>query len=171
MSLPIITYGNPALKKVAKPITERSPYIDKLIFEIYDTIVKSNAIGLAAPQVDQPISLFIVVYNGFDQVFINPEIIEKSSIFKYSNEGCLSIPGITKHVLRSKIIKIKFLDADFKEHIAEYKNDIAYIIQHEYDHLNGILFTDILSQLVKKVIHNKLERIRKKKFDVKYKTK
>jgi len=171
MALPIITYGNPELKKKANLITERSPDIDRLIFEMYDTIVKSNAVGLAAPQVDRLLSLFIVIYNDFNQVFINPEIIEYSTIKGNSYEGCLSIPDISNYVVRSKKIKIKYFDADFKYHIAEYTNDIAYIIQHEYDHLNGVLFTDLISPLSKKIINNKLEKIRKKKFNVKYRTK
>lgn len=171
MSLPIITYGNNVLRKTVKTVTEKSLEIDKLIQNMYNTLDKSSAVGLAAPQVDKLLSIFIVRYNGFNQVFINPEILEYSDNIKNSKEGCLSIPGFYAYVQRSHKIKIRFLDNNFIEHIGEYNGDISYIVQHELDHLKGILFIDKISNLSKKINAKKLEKIRNKKFYASYKTK
>lgn len=169
MILPIVTYGNTTLRKKALSITERTNELDKLISDMFETLIKTKGVGLSATQVNRQISLFIVLFGDFEEVFINAEILEYSLSKEYSSEGCLSIPDITEDVKRSSKIKIKYLDAEFEKQIKEYEEIEAVIIQHEYDHTEGILFIDKLSPIKKKLIAKKIENIRKNKFSVNYK--
>ena len=167
MILPIYAFGDPVLKKRASEIEKNYPDLDKLIENMYETMYKSNGIGLAAPQIGLSIRLFIVDGNQFDeeevrdfkQVFINPVIKdEKGNPWKF-NEGCLSIPGIREDVSRKEEILIHFYDENWDFHKKKYHGIAARIVQHEYDHIEGILFTDRISPLRRRLLKNKLTDI------------
>ncbi len=179
MILPIYAFGDPVLKKRASEIEKNYPDLDKLIENMYETMYKSNGIGLAAPQIGLSIRLFIVDGNQFDeeevrdfkQVFINPVIKdEKGNPWKF-NEGCLSIPGIREDVSRKEEILIHFYDENWDFHKKKYHGIAARIVQHEYDHIEGILFTDRISPLRRRLLKNKLTDISRGETDVKYKMK
>ena len=179
MILPIYTYGNVVLRKKSyRDITNKSKDLSILIDNMFETLHNSDGVGLAAPQVGESISLFIIDYknssmepDGIKKIFINSEIIEYSDNNDYFIEGCLSLPGIDEEVKRSNSIEIKYLDENFVEHIDEYDDILARIIQHEYDHTRGILFIDRLSSIKRKMLNKKIKLILKKKFYVNYKTK
>ena len=179
MILPIYAYGDPVLKKRATEIDSKYPGLQQLIADMFETMYKSNGVGLAAPQIGLSIRLFIVDGNLFDedevrefkQVFINPLIIdEKGDPWKF-NEGCLSIPGIREDVERKKEILIQFYGEDWKLHKKKFHGLAARIVQHEYDHIEGILFTDRISPLRKRLLKNKLTEINRGEVDVEYKMK
>ena len=179
MILPIYAYGDPVLKKRASEIDKNYPALDKLVENMYETMYQSNGIGLAAPQIGLSIRLFIVDGNPFDedevrdfkQVFINPVIKdEKGDPWKF-NEGCLSIPGIREDVLRKEEILIHYYDENWDFHKKKYHGIAARIVQHEYDHIEGILFTDRISPLRRRLLKNKLSDISNGETDVKYKMK
>jgi len=185
MILPIVAYGDPVLKKKAKPITEAYPNLPTLIENMFETMYGARGLGLAAPQIGLPIRLFLVdaspfaedneytpeeqaVFKGFKKAFINAEILEEEGEEWPFNEGCLSIPGVTEDVFRKPTITIRYQDEQFKEHTETYDGLIARVIQHEYDHIEGILFTDKLSSLKKRLIKGKLSNISKGKTDAEY---
>ncbi len=185
MILPILAYGDPVLRKVAKEIPKDYPKLKELITNMYETMYKASGIGLAAPQIGLPIRLFVVdtspfgddedldpkeqeFLKDFKQAFINPEMLEESGKNWNFNEGCLSIPDIREDVSRKDTISIKYMDENFKEHKATYNGILARVIQHEYDHIQGILFTDKLSSLKKRLLKGKLSNISKGKIDVDY---
>ena len=179
MILPIYAYGDPVLKKRAMEIDSKYPGLPQLISDMFETMYESNGVGLAAPQIGISIRLFIVDGNPFDedevrefkQVFINPIIIdEKGDPWKF-NEGCLSIPGIREDVERKEEIYIQYYDEDWKLHKKKYHGLAARIVQHEYDHIEGILFTDRISPLRKRLLKNKLTEISRGEVDVEYKMK
>ena len=179
MILPIYAYGDPVLKKRAMEIDSKYPGLPQLIADMFETMYESNGVGLAAPQIGLSIRLFIVDGNPFDedevrefkQVFINPIIIdEKGDPWKF-NEGCLSIPGIREDVERKEEIYIQYYDEDWKLHKKKYHGLAARIVQHEYDHIEGILFTDRISPLRKRLLKNKLTEISRGEVDVEYKMK
>lgn len=185
MVLPIVAYGDPVLRKETEEISKDYPDLDKLIEDMFDTMYEARGIGLAAPQVAKSVRLFIVdatvfeddedlseeerkLVSTFKKVFVNPEIVAESGDEWAFNEGCLSIPDVREDVFRQPEITIEYQDENFKSHKDTFSGMIARIIQHEYDHIEGILFTDKLSPLKKRLIKSKLTNISKGKIDVDY---
>lgn len=188
MVLPITAYGTPVLREVAKDITPDYPQLKTLIANMYDTMNYANGVGLAAPQVGLPIRLFVVdtapfaddddltdeersFLQSFKKTFINAKMIEETGKHWNFNEGCLSIPGVREDVSRQEQITITFLDEDFKPQTLTLNGLAARVVQHEYDHIEGILFTDKLSAFKKQIIKNKLNNISKGKVKVDYRMK
>lgn len=184
MILPIVAYGDPVLKRKSIPINHDYNKLNELIANMWETMYQANGVGLAAPQVGLNIRLFIVDatpfaddpeyaqeegIKDFKKVFINAQILEESGERRAFNEGCLSIPEIREDVTRYERIRIKWVDEHFQEHIGEFDGIRARIIQHEYDHIEGILFTDRLSPLRKRLIKGKLDDILKGKVSCNYK--
>jgi len=185
MILPIIAYGDPVLRKKGLEITKDYPDLEQLIINMWDTMYEAYGVGLAAPQVNYSIRLFMIdpspfaddenltgpekeVLSNLKKVFINPKIIVEEGEEWAFNEGCLSIPEIREDVFRKPRITIEYLDEDFNSHRETYEGLAARVIQHEYDHIEGILFTDKLSSLKKRLIKGKLSDISKGKVDVDY---
>lgn len=185
MVLPIVAYGDPVLRKEAEDIDQDYPKLDELIENMFDTMYAANGIGLAAPQIGEPIRLFVVdatifqddedltpeeqeMVSTFKKVFINARIVEEAGDEWAFNEGCLSIPDVREDVFRQPEIIIEYLDENFKPHRECLKGIVARIVQHEYDHIEGVLFTDKLSPLKKRLIKSKLENISKGKIHVDY---
>lgn len=181
MILPIMAYGTPVLKKRAEEISIDYPELEKLIEDMFETMYEANGVGLAAPQIGKSIRLFIVDgspfaededdMEDFCQVFINPTITEESGQEWDFNEGCLSIPNIREEVSRKPKIHIKYQDEEFNTIEQEFDGTKARIIQHEYDHLEGILFTDYLSPFKKRLLKRKLNDISKGTTNVNYRMK
>ncbi len=179
MVLPIIAYGHPVLRKVAVDINEDYPNLQQLIDDMYETMYTTSGVGLAAPQVNRSIRLLVMdatPYAGeypnakdFKRVMINPEIIEEEGENSMFNEGCLSIPEIREDVERKPTIRINYYDENWKFHDEKLTSVMARIIQHEYDHLEGILFVDRVSNMRKMLLKRKLSDISKGNIDVKYK--
>ncbi|WP_299245131.1 peptide deformylase [uncultured Aquimarina sp.] len=185
MILPIVAYGDPVLKKKAKEITKDYPQLSELLENMFETMYNAHGVGLAAPQVGLPIRLFLVdaepfaddeelseeeqeVLKGFKKVFINATIVEETGEEWSFCEGCLSIPEIREDVFRKETIKINYFDENFVEHTEIYSGLAARVIQHEYDHIEGVLFTDKLSSLKKRLIKGKLTNISKGKINAEY---
>lgn len=179
MILPIVAYGDAVLKRVSVDIEKTYPELQKLIADMFETMNAANGVGLAAPQIGKNIRLFIadgtpiesLKDSGFKKVFINAEILEEEGTEWSYNEGCLSIPDVREDVMRLPKIKIKYQDENFKTYIEEYDGIAARIIQHEYDHIEGILFVDHLSALKKQLIRGKLQNISKGKTNAEYRMK
>lgn len=179
MKLPIVAYGDPILKKIATDIDKDYPELQKLISDMFDTMYYANGVGLAAPQIGLPIRLFIVDINedeedgtpGYKKVFINAKILEETGEAWFFNEGCLSIPDIRENVSRKPNIKITYLDENFVEHTDDVDGMPARVIQHEYDHIEGKLFTDKISVLRKTMLKSKLDAISKGNIKTDYKMK
>ena len=182
MLLPIYAYGQPILKKVAEDISPSYPNLDILLKNMWETMYEAHGVGLAAPQIGHSIRLFIVdteqiekedypKHIGFKKVFINAHKIEETGEKWSYEEGCLSIPNIRGEVLRKPLLKIRYLDENFVEHVESFDGVNARVIQHEYDHIDGILFTDHLSPVKRTLIRNKLENIRRGKTSADYKIK
>jgi peptide deformylase len=177
MILPIVAYGDPVLKQIAKDITPQYPDLKKLIENMFSTMHNANGIGLAAPQIGLPIRLFIVDaspleeegLHDFKRVFINAEIIDESDEEWAYNEGCLSIPDVRADVYRPDKIVMRYLDENFKQHESTFDGLPARIIQHEYDHIEGILFTDYLSPLKRSLLQKSFSNISKGAIKVNYK--
>lgn len=185
MILPIVAYGDPILKQRAKEIGSSSKDFEILLKNMWETMYAANGVGLAAPQVGKSLRLFIVDGSPFSaeaslteqeknelkvfkKVFINPKILQKSDDLENFNEGCLSIPDVRGDVNRPSSIKIKYQNQYFRE-ITEHISGLpSRIVQHEYDHLEGILFTDKLSTLKKKLLKNKLLKISRGNINVDY---
>jgi peptide deformylase len=185
MILPIVAYGDPVLRKKGKEITKDYPNLDKVLENMYETMYNALGVGLAAPQVGIPIRLFLVdtspfaeeeslseeereELQSFKQTFINAEIINEEGDAWAFNEGCLSIPNIREDVSRYPKIRIRYKDENFEEFEKEFDGLIARVIQHEYDHIEGILFTDKISSFKKRLIKGKLSNISKGKVNVDY---
>ncbi|MCP9201079.1 peptide deformylase [Gramella sp. GC03-9] len=185
MILPIVAYGDPVLKKKAKEIDQDYPKLDELIDNMWDTMYNAYGVGLAAPQIGLPIRLFLIDPAPFAEdeeldeaekeqlknmrmVFINPQIIEEEGEEWAFSEGCLSIPDIREDVFRQPDITIEYQDENFEKHTKTFSGLAARVIQHEYDHIEGILFTDKLSSLKKRLIKGKLANISKGKINVDY---
>ncbi len=188
MILPIVAYGDPVLKKKAKEISEDYPKLNELIDNMWDTMYNAYGVGLAAPQIGLPIRLFIIDPAPFAEdeelgeeeserlknmrkVFINPVITEEKGEEWAFSEGCLSIPEIREDVFRKPSITIEYYDENFDKHTKTYDGLAARVIQHEYDHIEGVLFTDKLSSLKKRLIKSKLSNISKGKINIDYKMK
>jgi peptide deformylase len=181
MIYPIVAYGDPVLRKKAEPISNEYPKLMTVIENMFKTMYHSQGVGLAAPQVGISIRLFVIdatpfkdedeSADGFKRVFINPEMIDEEGDKWKFNEGCLSIPGIREDVERKPNLTIRYQDINFETHIEEFSGIKARIIQHEYDHLEGILFTDKLTPLKKTLLKGRLTDISKGKVDADYKMK
>jgi peptide deformylase len=181
MILPIVAYGDPVLTKVAKEIDKDYPKLEELIATMFDTMDNANGVGLAAPQIGKSIRLFVVDASPFEdkepdlkdfvQVFINPVILEESGEEWSFNEGCLSIPGIREDILRKPRIVVRYYDENWEYYEEEFSGLAARVIQHEYDHIEGKLFTDKINALKKTLIRGKLRDISKGNVDVDYKMK
>lgn len=188
MVLPIIAYGDPVLRKVATDISPDYPNLNTLIANMYDTMNYAYGVGLAAPQIGLPIRLFVVdtapfadddnlteeertFLSNFKKTFINAKITEETGDKWLFNEGCLSIPGVREDVSRQKQITIEFLDEQFTPQRLTLNGLAARVVQHEYDHIEGILFTDKLSSFKKQLIKGKLTNISKGKVKVDYRMK
>jgi len=175
MIYPITAYGAQVLKKRAKDI-EKGSDIKELISDMFETMYSANGVGLAAPQIGKGMRIFVVDGEGIDdestvgfkKVFINPQIVEEKGEEWNFEEGCLSIPGIREDVLRQDSLRIHFFDENWVEHEEEFDGIPARIIQHEYDHLEGILFTDHLTAFKKRLLKGKLTNISKGKVEVDY---
>lgn len=159
----IVIYGHPVLRMKSKPITEMDEFIHTLVEDMIETMIMAEGIGLAAPQVAEPISLFVVnsgliVEGALPKAYINPVIMEESGTVTLE-EGCLSIPDIREDVTRPESIKIKYLDLKGKEHIEQCDDMLARVLQHEIDHLNGILFIDRISQIKRKLLSKRLKKL------------
>jgi peptide deformylase len=178
MILPVYAYGSPVLKKVAEDITAEYTGLVQLISDMFETMWAADGVGLAAPQIGLPIRLFVMdarVYSeedptlkDFKKVFINAHILERTGEEELIQEGCLSIPNIHEDILRPGRIRMQYLDEDFAEHDEWFEGMVARIIQHEYDHLDGILFPELLSPLKKRLLKGKLRDISTGKITVKY---
>ncbi len=186
MILPIVAYGNPILRKVAKEITPDYPGLDALLSDMWETLYNSKGVGLAAPQINRDIRLFVVdsiqILNnleddekddfpgdeGYKGVFINAHIAEVAGEEWVYNEGCLSIPKIREDIVRKERLNISYLDEEFKEHTRTFTGITARVILHEYDHIEGKLFIDYLKPLKKSLLKRKLSDISKGNISVDY---
>ena len=187
MILPIVAYGSPILRMVSREIDKNYPGLDKLIEDMWETMYASNGVGLAAPQVNKDIRLFVVDSSqiftnqeeedkgkypdepGVKKVFINANITSLNGREWVYNEGCLSIPKIREDISRKPKITVAYLDENFKPHKETFEGIAARIIQHEYDHIEGKLFTDRINPIRRRLINGKLNDITKGKVDVDYK--
>ena len=185
MILPIVAYGDVVLKKMGTPITKDYPNLDTLIENMFETMYNALGVGLAAPQIGLPIRLFVVdtspfsedddltqeeqnILKDFKRVFINAKITKEEGDEWAFNEGCLSIPDVREDVFRQPKLIIEYVDENFNKHIEEFEGLIARVIQHEYDHIDGILFTDRLSAFKKRLLKSRLTNISKGKIDIDY---
>lgn len=182
MILPIYTYGQPVLRKEAEEITPDYPELKQLIQDMYETLERSEGIGLAAPQIGLSIRLVVInldvisddmpEYKGYIHTFINPYIEEfDDSQVESMEEGCLSLPGIHETVKRPTRIHVTYLDEDFQLHDEWVEGFLARVMQHEFDHLDGKVFTDHLTGLRKQLTRTKLQNIVKGRFTCNYKVK
>lgn len=186
MILPIYIFGQPVLRKVAEDIDiENYPKLDELIENMFETMYNAEGIGLAAPQIGLSKRIFVVdldqlaqlkdeerpEFKGFKKVFINAEITHRDGEMETIEEGCLSIPGIHENVSRKNRIQISYTDEKGVDHDEEYSGFIARVIQHEYDHIEGILFTDRITPLRKRMIKSKLSGMEKGKVSCHYRVK
>lgn len=179
MILPIYTYGHDVLRKKATPIDANYSALKDLLDNMFETMYASNGIGLAAPQIGLPIRLFIVDISKWEeakphfikQVFINAEVIEEWDKPWKFEEGCLSIPGIRENVNRHEKVRIRYQDEHFKTHEKVFDGMAARVIQHEYDHIEGVLFTDKINPLRKKFLQNRLKSMSKGDVSADYKIK
>ncbi len=187
MILPIVAYGTEVLRKKGQEISPDYPALEKLVDDMWETMYESNGVGLAAPQVNHNIRLFVMDSSqifenleadekgrytdepGIKQVFINAQIIELDGKPWSYNEGCLSIPKIREDVSRPEEVTIAFLDENFQPHTKTYSGITSRVIQHEYDHIEGKLFIDYLKPLKRKLLKGKLTDISKGKIQVDYK--
>ncbi len=185
MILPIVAYGDSVLRKVGKEIDKDFPNLDELITNMKETMYNASGVGLAAPQIGKAIRLFIIdaspfaedeslseedrkVLQDFNHIFINAKIIEEEGEEWVFNEGCLSIPDVREDVWRKPTITIEYSDEKFEKHTKTFSGLAARVFQHEYDHIEGVLFTDKLSSLKKRLIKKKLENISKGKINSDY---
>jgi peptide deformylase len=185
MILPIVAYGDPVLRKVGISIDADYPELEKLISNMKETMYNASGVGLAAPQIGKAIRVFLIdaspfaddedlsekeriILKNFNRVFINPQIIKEEGKEWVFNEGCLSIPDVREDVLRKEKITIEYQDENFKKHTEVLEGLAARVFQHEYDHIEGVLFTDKLSSLKKRIIKKKLENISKGKIKSDY---
>lgn len=181
MVLPIFVYGSPVLRKVAEEIPRDFPNLKSFIADMWETMYKSDGVGLAAPQVGRSLRMFVIDGSAMDDddptmkdfkiTFINPKIIIKEGEPWVFNEGCLSLPNIREDISRPEKITMEYYDEDFNLHHEEFGGLKARIIQHEYDHLEGILLVDHVSAIKRKLLAGKLNAISKGKVDVSYKIK
>jgi peptide deformylase len=180
MIYPIVIYGHPVLRKVAHEITIDYPATNQLVEDLFETMYHSEGMGLAAPQIGKSIRIFVIdgkpvaedepSLADFKKVFINANISERCGELQPMNEGCLSIPGLREEVMRESHIRISYYDENWQYHNEVFDGYKARIIQHEYDHLEGILFTDKVSPLRRRLLKGKLTAISKGQFEANYKS-
>jgi peptide deformylase len=185
MIMPIVAYGAAVLKKKAKDLDLNDPKLPELIANMWETIYASHGVGLAAPQVGLPYRLFVVdaspfaddesldaaeanALKDFKEVFINPIMVSESGDFWVFNEGCLSIPDIREDVRRKETITIRYYNENLEEQTRTLDGLAARVVQHEYDHIEGILFTDHLTAFKKRLLKGRLQNIAKGNIDVDY---
>ena len=188
MILPIVAYGSPVLKRVADTITPDYPNLETLIENMWETMYASHGVGLAAPQIGLSIRLFVIdaslfvdeeemdqeeidTLNDLKKVFINPIIEEEQGELWSFNEGCLSIPDVREDVSRKEEIVVSYVDENFTPQQLKLNGLAARVVQHEYDHIQGVLFTDHLSPLKKRLIKKRLTSISKGSVSVEYRMK
>jgi peptide deformylase len=186
MILPIVAYGAAILRKVSEPIDADYPNLTKVIADMWETMYESNGVGLAAPQVNKNIRLFVmdsaqifeskepedetyVDAPGFKKVFINAQVVSTGGVEWVYNEGCLSIPKVREDVLRPAEVTLSYMDENFVAHTETFNGISARVILHEYDHIQGKLFIDYLKPLRRKILQGKLNDISKGKVRVDYK--
>jgi peptide deformylase len=177
MIYPIVAYGDPVLRKVGATVEKDYPQLKELIENMFETMYESHGVGLAAPQIGKAINLFIIDSSRFEdekypnvkKVFINAEILEETGEKWDFEEGCLSIPHIRENVKRHETLRIRYQDENFETHEETFDGIVARVIQHEYDHVKGIMFVDRLSELKKRLLKNKLINISKGGIRVDYK--
>lgn len=186
MILPIVAYGSPVLRKVAEDITKDYPSLDKLIADMWETMYNSNGVGLAAPQVNVPIRLFVIDSEqifankeedeelnypdapGYKGVFLNAHITRLNGTEWAYNEGCLSIPKIREDVYRNEEVTLEYVDEQFQPQTRTFNGLTARVILHEYDHIEGKLFIDHIKPLKRKLMKRKLDDISRGKIRVDY---
>lgn len=181
MILPIVAYGHPALREETQEVKPDHPGLEQLIADMWETMYNARGVGLAAPQVGHSLRMFMVdagpmqgvlddeeELEGFKKLFINPKIIEEEGEEWPFEEGCLSIPDVREDVFRQPEIRIRYQDEAFEEHEETFSGMKARIIQHEYDHIEGVLFTDYVRGLRKQVIKSRLNKISKGKIEPDY---
>lgn len=178
MIYPIVAYGDPILKKKSQDIEEGAVDVKQLSEDMFETMYNANGVGLAAPQIGKSLRMFVIDgapmhdddHNliGFKKVFINPQIIKEEGREWGFEEGCLSIPGIREEILRNERVQIRYFDENWEEHEDNFLGLKARIIQHEYDHIEGILFTDHLTGFKKRLLRGKLTNISKGNVDADY---
>jgi len=188
MVLPIMAYGSPVLRKMGVAINKDYPELSELISNMKESMKNARGVGLAAPQIGKAIRLFIVdtspfsedeelseeereILKNFNKIFINPKILNEEGKDWAFNEGCLSIPNINEDVVRKETLTIEYFDENFEKQVETINGLAARVVQHEYDHIEGILFTDKLSSLKKRLLKKKLGNISKGIVDVDYKMK
>lgn len=182
MTLPIYTYGQPVLRKVAEDIPLDYPNLKELIADMFETMYKSDGVGLAAPQIGKPIRLVVVTldvlkdeypeYADFNRAYINPHIVEYDDSETVSmEEGCLSLPGIHEPVRRPTRIRMQWVDEGLKAHDEWIESYLARVLQHEVDHLEGKVFTDRIAPLRKQLVKSKLSALQRGKVNCSYRVK
>lgn len=195
MVLPVVVYGDPVLRKVGVDIDKNYEGLNDLIANMFETMYEANGVGIAAPQIGKAIRLFVIdaspfgevdeddeeeeklskkeieFLKNFKRVFINARILEEEGEEWKFNEGCLSIPRIREDVLRKQTVTIEYYDEHFKKHTETLNGIAARVVQHEYDHIEGKLFTDRISAFKRKLLSGKLTDISNGKFSIDYKTK
>jgi len=185
MILPIVAYGDPVLRKIGKEIDNNYPELNTLLANMWETMYNAYGVGLAAPQIGLPIRVFLVdtspfaededldeeeqkTLKAFKKVFINAKIVEETGEDWSFNEGCLSIPDVREDVTRKDTVRIRYQDENFETYEETYDGLLARVIQHEYDHIEGVLFTDKLSSLKKRLLKSRLSNISKGKIKIDY---
>lgn len=182
MKLPIIAYGDPILKRKSVDIDQNYPDLEELIANMFETMYGAHGVGIAAPQIGLSIRLFVIdatpfaeddepELKGFKKVFINAKVIKEEGETWPFSEGCLSIPDIREDISRPQTVRIQYLDENWNAHDVTYSGLAARVVQHEYDHIEGKLFTDKLSMLRKTMLKSKLDAITKGQVKVDYKMK
>ncbi len=185
MILPIVAYGDPVLKKRGEDLEKGDPKLPKLVEDMFETMYNAHGVGLAAPQVGKSLRLFVVdaspfaeegdedyeFLKDFKKVFVNPEIIEEEGDEWAFSEGCLSIPEIHEDVYRNEQLRIRYYDENWNEHEEVLSGLAARVVQHEYDHIEGVLFVEHLSPLRRRLLKGKLQNISKGKVNVDYRMK
>lgn len=185
MILPVVAYGDPVLRKVAKDIGPDYPKLEELIANMRQTMYNASGVGIAAPQIGKSIRLFVIdatpfaedediseeeqeQLKDFNKIFINPKVLNTDGDEWAFNEGCLSIPDIREDVFRPERVTFEYQDENFEKHTSTLFGLAARVFLHEYDHLEGILFTDKLSSLKKSILKKKLNKISLGKIDIEY---
>ena len=176
MIFPIVLYGDPVLKKRAADIEQGDESIKEFVENMFETMYAAQGVGLASPQIGESLRLFVIDTNpmheqeeeGLKKAFINPTMIEEEGDEWAFEEGCLSIPGVRAEIERKPKIKINYFDEDWNQHEEVFEGIEARVIQHEYDHIEGKLFTDYLTPFKKRLLKGKLANISKGKTDAEY---
>ncbi len=177
--IPIVTYNDSVLRQDAKPVKENSEELQQLIDDMFETMYNSNGVGLAAPQIGKSIRLFVVDTDVMTEeleeeenvgplVFINPEIVKTDGNEIKMEEGCLSIPDVRDDVNRPEMVEVSYLDRNFNKHLIRTEGWLSRVIQHEYDHLKGVLFLDHISAFRRRLHRSALRKIENGKLEISY---